>query len=132
MVQPPEAQHPDPSGRRHIRTAGQARDVTRGFLSSVGPSDSAEAEAVVLVVSELVTKAERHAGGVTGFRLDAAAGSVTVTVSDASTTPPRLRRTDAFEPGGFGWPLVQELARRVSVNIHPHGKSVRAVLPLAH
>lgn len=91
-----------------------------------------EKRTVVLVVSELVTNAKRHAGGVTGFRLDAAPGSVTVTVTDASTTPPRLRRTDAFEPGGFGWPLVQELATEVSVYIHPDGKSVRAVLPLAH
>ncbi|BBC95434.1 ATP-binding protein [Streptomyces rochei] len=87
---------------------------------------------MLLVVSELVTNAERHAGGVKGFRLAAGPGSVVVTVSDASTDPPRLSRTNAFQPGGFGWYLVQELATDITVEVHSQGKSVRAVLPVAH
>ncbi|WP_330338463.1 ATP-binding protein [Streptomyces sp. NBC_00557] len=132
MAQPPEEDKDPATAETYIRTAAQARDVTRTFLASVGPSNDAEAEAVLLVVSELVTNAERHAGGVTGFRLSAGPGSVTVTVSDASTDPPRLQRTNAFEPGGFGWYLVQELAVDVTIEAHPYGKSVQAVLPVAH
>ncbi|WP_261951396.1 ATP-binding protein [Streptomyces nigrescens] len=137
MAQPPEEdEHSSPTHQGYIRTAAQARDVTRGFLASLGASNRTEAEAVLLVVSELVTNAERHARGVTGFRLEAGPGSIMVTVSDASTDPPRLRHTNAFEPGGFGWYLVQDLAADVTVEIQPHGKSVRALLrallPLAH
>ncbi|GHK02578.1 hypothetical protein SY2F82_43750 [Streptomyces sp. Y2F8-2] len=132
MVHSSEEDNDHGTSEAYIRTAAQARDITRSFLESVGPSNGAEAEAVLLVVSELVTNAERHAGGVKGFRLAAGPGSVVVTVSDASTDPPRLSRTNAFQPGGFGWYLVQELATDITVEVHSQGKSVRAVLPVAH
>lgn len=61
MAQPPEEDKDPATAETYIRTAAQARDVTRTFLASVGPSNDAEAEAVLLVVSELVTNAERHA-----------------------------------------------------------------------
>ncbi len=70
---------------------GQARDAARRFLAGLGPVERAQAEAVLLVVSELVTNAVRHAGGVTGFRLDAGSGRVGVTVCDESPVPPRPR-----------------------------------------
>ncbi|MER6027144.1 ATP-binding protein [Streptomyces sp. NPDC001851] len=114
------------------RTAEHARDITRTFLSVVEPKDSAEAEAVLITVSELVTNAIRHAGGVTGFGLRADAGAVTVSVHDASPALPRRRNTPLWEPGGFGWPMVLELAEEVRVRQHASGKTVKAVLSLAH
>ncbi|PPS72614.1 MULTISPECIES: hypothetical protein [Streptomyces] len=56
------------------QTAEHAREMTRGFLSAVAPKDPAEAEAVLIVVSELVTNTLVHAGGVTGFQLRAGPG----------------------------------------------------------
>ncbi|WP_217240020.1 hypothetical protein [Streptomyces sp. AC555_RSS877] len=40
-----------------LRTANQARDVTRGFLSVAAPHGGSGADAVLLVVSELFTRA---------------------------------------------------------------------------
>ncbi|MFF7946352.1 hypothetical protein [Streptomyces griseorubiginosus] len=75
--------------------AARARDVACGFLRVLAPDGGPEAEAVLLVVSELVTNAVWHAGG-------------------------------------FGWPMVQELALNVQVSIGPSGKTVSAVLPLPY
>ncbi|MGP4044646.1 ATP-binding protein [Streptomyces sp. 2A115] len=112
--------------------AERARDVTRGYLSAVAARVGAETDAVLLVVSELVTNAVRHAGGVTRFHLAAGPGTVTVSVEDASSTTPQPRRTDPLKPGGFGWHLVRELAADVQVSTWPGGKTVSAVLPLSH
>ncbi|MFE9650301.1 ATP-binding protein [Streptomyces sp. NPDC006365] len=114
------------------QSAERARNVTRGFLSAVAARAGAETDAVLLVVSELVTNAVRHAGGVTGFRLVTGPGTVTVSVEDASATAPRPQRSEAGEPGGFGWHLVQELSADVRVSIGSRGKTVSALLPLSH
>ncbi|MFF8925914.1 ATP-binding protein [Streptomyces longwoodensis] len=91
----------DPLSGDSPQPADQARDVARGFLSVLAPSGGDEADAVLLVVTELISNAVRHAGGVTGFGLRAGPGTVTVTVHDASRQPPRLQLTDPREPGGF-------------------------------
>lgn len=114
-----------------VRTPEWARDVTRRFLSVVAPGGGSKADAVVLVVSELVANAVRHAGGVRGFRLEESLGIVTVAVQDASTTLPRPRPMDAGDPGGFGWHLVQELSVHVQVRVHSAGKTVAAAVPLS-
>ncbi|MFB7511319.1 ATP-binding protein [Streptomyces broussonetiae] len=113
------------------RLAEDARGITRTFLSVLEPDDSSQADAVLLTVSELVTNAIRHAGGVTGFGLQADEETVTVRVADASPTPPYQRDTPLGEPGGFGWPLVLELAEEVRVSTHRSGKTIEAVLALA-
>ncbi|WP_406121463.1 ATP-binding protein [Streptomyces canus] len=114
------------------QTAERARDVTRGFLTAVAAPAGDGTDAVLLVVSELVTNAVRHAGGVTRFRLVAGPGTVTVTVEDASSTAPTLRRSCVGEPGGFGWQLVRELSEDVEVSTRPGGKTVSALLALSH
>lgn len=111
-------------------TAERARQVTRDFLSGIAPEDSAEADAALIVVSELVTNALQHADGVTGFRLCTAAQTLTVCVDDASRDLPHTRHSQPSEPGGFGWPLVQRLSKTVHVAARAEGKTVQAVLPL--
>ncbi|MET7931272.1 ATP-binding protein [Streptomyces sp. NPDC005349] len=112
--------------------AVRARVVTRVFLRALAPDgDGAEVESVLLVVSELVTNAVRHAGGMTGFGLRAGQGTVTVSVEDASRVPPQPQPADPTRPGGFGWPLVQSLAIDVQVSGRRGGKSVSAVLPFS-
>ncbi|MET9813692.1 ATP-binding protein [Streptomyces sp. NPDC006355] len=112
-----------------LRTAEQTRDVARGFLYVAAPGGRGEVDAVLLVVSELFTNAQQHAGGVTGFRMEAGPGTVTVAVDDASTVPPRALSLDVTRPGGFGWHLVQDLSVEVRVDVHAAGKTVTAVVP---
>ncbi|GGT08178.1 ATP-binding protein [Streptomyces kurssanovii] len=112
------------------QTAERARDATRRFLASVAPASMPEADAVLLVVSELVTNALRHAGEVTRFRLEARPGTVTVSVDDPSRAAPCALPRDVERPGGFGWHLVRSLSAEVQVRIRPGGKTVSAVLPL--
>lgn len=127
MVYSPQ-EDPDALDEGLVRTAEQARDITRGFLSVAAPKAGSGVEAVLLVVSELFANAVKHAGGVTGFRLEVRPGAVTVAVDDASTLVPRLRPLDPRTPGGFGWHLVRELSADVWVKVHAAGKTVTATV----
>ncbi|MEV4334319.1 ATP-binding protein [Streptomyces sp. NPDC049597] len=129
MVHPPEKEHGPLADDKSLRTADQARDVARRFLSVAAPEGGSARDAVLLMVSELFTNAVRHAGGVSGFRLEAGPGTATVVVQDASTVPPRRLPWDATRPGGFGWHLVQELSSQVRVDVHAAGKTITAVVP---
>ncbi|MGW7050658.1 ATP-binding protein [Streptomyces sp. NPDC054887] len=114
-------------------TAAEARDTARAFLSDLAPAPTEEAaENVVLVVSELVTNALRHAGGITGLRLTANRHTVEITVQDPSPSRPRPRHPDitGYE-GGYGLTLVNFLARFVTVTPAPGGgKKICAALAL--
>ncbi|MFK8850628.1 ATP-binding protein [Streptomyces sp. Ac-502] len=111
--------------------AAVARDVAGDFLKSLGPPPDRDAsDAVVLIVSELVTNAVRHTLTRT-CTLSLAAGphTVTVAVADASPRPPCERNPDVRgEGGGFGWPMVRRLAASTSVETFPQGKTVSAVV----
>ncbi|MDT0442224.1 ATP-binding protein [Streptomyces johnsoniae] len=114
------------------QTSGHARDLTRAYLA--GPAVDARAvdlDAVLLVVSELVTNAIRHAGGVTGFCLEAGPRGVAVFVSDASSLRPVSGEHVPGRAGGFGWRLVRQLGSAVTVSVGPGaGKTVRVHVPV--
>ncbi|MFD3531356.1 ATP-binding protein [Streptomyces sp. NPDC058664] len=110
----------------------QARETARTFMSTLHPTMDAQAVATVeLVVSELVTNAVRHARGAAGsLRLQVRTDSITVDVTDSDPRPPQERTPDfTGGTGGFGWPMVRDLATAVTVTTKPSGKTVRAVLP---
>ncbi|MFI8966009.1 ATP-binding protein [Streptomyces sp. NPDC053493] len=117
-----------------VRTSAQARTAVRRALAGYRPAWPAQVDDLLLVASELVTNAERHAGGVTGFAVRVGRGSVTVSVDDASRrTPHRTRHGEPGQelvPGGYGWPIVLHLCRTVTVDLRPDGKTVHAVVPL--
>ncbi|MER5777692.1 ATP-binding protein [Streptomyces sp. NPDC002039] len=106
-----------------------ARLIARDVLSAhhVG---TALVDDVLLVVSELVSNAVRHAGGVTDFRVRCLPGSVAVEVSDGSTARPSLPGTPVDVPGGFGWLLVNRIADRTEIRPDHGGKTITAFLPL--
>ncbi|MEV6042004.1 MULTISPECIES: ATP-binding protein [Streptomyces] len=135
MARPPASTGASPSAA-HVSTgpatAAQARDEARAFLSALAPRPSREsAENVLLVVSELVTNALRHAGGVTALLFAADPGLLHITVRDPSPQPPRERTPDMRgREGGFGWVLVRDLARSVAVTpCGEGGKNICVALP---
>ncbi|MER5439211.1 ATP-binding protein [Streptomyces sp. NPDC002790] len=112
-------------------TATQARHDMRRFSAELSPAPTPESiDNAVLVVSELVSNALRHAGGLTALRLAADRTTLEITVRDPSHATPRERPADLNGAGGgLGWPLVRFLARTVTVNpSRQGGKDVRAVL----
>ncbi|WP_189097918.1 ATP-binding protein [Streptomyces kronopolitis] len=79
-----------------------ARALTRRFLEQTHPGHPDEQEAAVLVVSELVTNAIRHAHGSGTLTLVAHTGGLDVTVTDPSAQLPHARTPDT-ENGTGGW-----------------------------
>ncbi|MFE4912215.1 ATP-binding protein [Streptomyces sp. NPDC056652] len=114
------------------RSAAGARESARDFLGGlVHPVTDEAADTVVLVVSELVTNALRHGGGTFTLDLTAHPDGIEVSVHDASLRVPRMRTPDLNDgTGGFGWPMVNRLARTTAVTPGPSaGKTVSALLP---
>ncbi|WP_327233266.1 ATP-binding protein [Streptomyces sp. NBC_01317] len=106
--------------------AAEARALARSFLDGHAAPEHTLAD-VLLVVSELVTNAVRHAGGVTAFRVAARPGAVEIVVQDASPVPPVTKEhRGQWLPGGYGWPLVNRLAEVTVVSLGDAGKIVRA------
>jgi anti-sigma regulatory factor (Ser/Thr protein kinase) len=111
--------------------AAEAREVTYGFLAGLSPAPSARtSQNLVLLVSELVTNALRHAGEVTSLQLCADRRSLHIAVHDPNPAPPRDRTPDLTgRTGGFGWPMIRRLAEKVAVRPRPGGgKTILAVL----
>ncbi|MFC5724779.1 ATP-binding protein [Streptomyces gamaensis] len=104
--------------------AARARRATAEFLARHCPW--ADLDAVVLVVSELVTNAVRHTGGWWRLCVRAARGRLVVEIADASPRPPAPREPDLTGGGGLGWHMVERLAGRLEVDRRPGGKTVRA------
>lgn len=117
---------------RSATAVADARETTRAFLATLRrPAVGSEvADTVVLVVSELVTNALRHGGGAYTLRLTTHPDTIEVTVDDPSTQAPRMRTPDLNGgTGGFGWPMVNRLARATAVTLRPSGgKTVSALL----
>ena len=91
----------DATTARSATTVADARENTRAFLQGLRPPAGQEAaDAVVLVVSELVTNALRHGGGT--YTLTAHPSLIEVTVEDPSPRPPRLRNGDCPLGGNVG------------------------------
>ncbi|MEV6081318.1 ATP-binding protein [Streptomyces sp. NPDC052069] len=118
---------------RSATSVADARENTRNFLDSLRqPPIAAEAaDTVVLVVSELVTNALRHGGGTCTLNLTTHPDSIEVAVHDSSPQTPRMRTPDLTgSTGGFGWPMVNHLARTTAITHQAAGgKTVTAFLP---
>ncbi|WP_405452591.1 ATP-binding protein [Streptomyces erythrochromogenes] len=105
-------------------TALARRAVVR-FLRTRCPW--ADANDVLLVVSELLGNAVRHTEGGWLLRMTCRQESLVAEVYDSSNTRPVPRCGDPENGGGFGWGIVEELTSSVTVRSHTVGKSVQAV-----
>ncbi|AVZ71907.1 hypothetical protein SLUN_06600 [Streptomyces lunaelactis] len=106
------------------RDIAGARRATAEFL--LQHCDWADLDAVLLVVSELVTNAVRHTAGWWRLHLTAGQDTLVVEMDDSSPLPPVPREPDFTGGGGFGWHMVLQLAGRVEVCPLPDGKRVQA------
>ncbi|MEW2418810.1 ATP-binding protein [Streptomyces sp. NPDC046866] len=123
-------QGPEPASRApSMLSAAAARELTRDFLTAHGTPPHTELGSLLLVVTELVTNAQRHAGGVTNFHLAASGDGITVTVGDRDPRAPVDASSPAWQPGGFGWPVILKLASQVEVTAAPPGKQITATVP---
>ncbi|MEU6080150.1 ATP-binding protein [Streptomyces sp. NPDC047108] len=104
----------------------RAREVTAAYVARSCPW--ADADDVVLVVSELVTNAVRHTTGWWRLQIRQLRGrgrQLVVDVDDASGERPTVRTPDVTGGGGHGWHIVSRLATGVEVVPRPYGKTVR-------
>ncbi|MFD7388268.1 ATP-binding protein [Streptomyces sp. NPDC059852] len=85
---------------------------------------------VLLVVSELITNADRHSNGPYILDLEGTDDSVSICVYDSSSALPRRFPKDPERIGRHGLEIVHALAAEVVVERVPVGKRVRAVLCL--
>ncbi|NEC63493.1 ATP-binding protein [Streptomyces sp. SID9727] len=107
--------------------AADARAAAKAFLATLHPRPAATTiQDLLLLVSELVTNALRHAGAVTALAFGADADTLYVQVADPSSDRPRQRTPDLRGgTGGFGWPLVLKLAKKADIRPHaPSGKVI--------
>ncbi|WP_428933875.1 ATP-binding protein [Streptomyces sp. ACT015] len=141
-VRPAALSGPPPGGataNTGVATAATARAHARAVVREEWntPSRTARDEDVIdllLVVSELVTNAIRHGGGLAGFEVEVADAGVRLLVHDHSEAAPRSS-AGAAPPGhrvsGYGWPLVLRLAVEVAVERRPGGgKTIDVLVPL--
>ena len=90
-------------------------------------------ETAVLLVSELVTNAVRHAkdAGTVTLELASEGTWLRIEVQDADSRWPQPRTPDGCDESGFGFVLVDALASKWGVRQTPAGKAVWAELQTA-
>jgi anti-sigma regulatory factor (Ser/Thr protein kinase) len=111
------------------QAAGRARQVTREVLAGWQRADLEET--AVLIVSELVTNAVRHAstaGSLVALRLEIAGMSVRIEVHDTDPRWPQPSIPAGLDESGFGFVLVNALASKWGVSDTATGKAVWAEL----
>ncbi|MFD3497501.1 ATP-binding protein [Streptomyces sp. NPDC058676] len=113
----------------------EARSFAAAFLEQLRTEWCAEVadraeEAVLLVVSELVTNADRHSNGPYILELEGTDAEVAVIVYDSSAALPRRFPKDPERIGCHGLEIVHVLATGLAVERVPVGKRVRAVVDI--
>ncbi|WP_327179578.1 ATP-binding protein [Streptomyces sp. NBC_01335] len=116
---------PLPSGPE---APSHARRATVAFLHRTRPALAPERhDDVLLIVSELVTNAVRHASGPSALILTTTAGTLDIAVTDCSCVVPAARVPDLTDgTGGMGLHIAEDLGARVFTEPLPDGKCVHA------
>ncbi|GAA1435471.1 ATP-binding protein [Streptomyces thermospinosisporus] len=119
------------ASRAHAETTVRAHRTSQGRTPH--PGDMID---LSLVVSELVTNAIRHGGGLAGFDVMTTADGVRIAVHDHSDVIPQAALGGADLPpmhqgNGYGWPLVTRLTSRIDARRRPAGgKTIAVLLPM--
>ncbi|MEV7297404.1 ATP-binding protein [Streptomyces microflavus] len=109
---------------------GEARDFAGEFLDRAAvrgvPVAGIKRQDALLVVSELVTNAVRHAPGPCTLALDLQDGVLEIAVSDASGGSPQPQPFEPQRVGQHGLEIVQALCTRIGTETTAFGKTIRA------
>lgn len=85
---------------------------------------------MLLVASEMVTNAVRHAGGAWTMHVTVRPSELVIEVTDGSPVLPASREPDLTGVGGgMGMHIIAELASRLETELLPagRGKTIRAI-----
>jgi serine/threonine-protein kinase RsbW len=107
------------------QAVGLARQATHDALAAWRMAGLEET--AVLLVSELVTNAVRHArtgGSALVLRLETGGTWLRIEVHDADPRWPQPRTPDKFDGSGFGFVLIEALADKWGVREATIGKAV--------
>lgn len=107
----------------------KARERVAAACHAWGVADD-DLPMVLLVTSELVTNAVRHACTDLSVEVTNSRAGVRVSVGDHSTALPIAPEPDPTRPGGLGLVLVDRLSDDWGVNPGDDGKYVWAVVPV--
>lgn len=102
-------------------SAATARAQAGSFLSGLSepPLTSARISDALILISELVTNATRHAPGPCVLNMVYDGTTVFIAVSDSSPELPRPRPADLHTgTGGFGWNLLTHLTENIHITRH--------------
>lgn len=106
------------------RSAGDARRFVQRWLGECGIDGHVDGDAVVLMVSELVTNAGLHAGTGARVRVVDHGDCLRVEVTDESSVPVELRPFETGAETGRGLRIVEALSARWGVDAARTGKTV--------
>ncbi|MGW5330890.1 ATP-binding protein [Streptomyces sp. NPDC004014] len=114
----------------------EARRLARSFLTDVQkvhgvPVSDRVMGGVQLVVSELVTNAQKYAPGPCLLTLEIREGAVEVTVWDSEPGLPIARAADPGRVGQHGLEIVMAVCRSFEMHREPVGKRILAAIALA-
>lgn len=113
---------------------GHAESVVRAQWEALGGrARDEDLIDLLLVVSELVTNAIRHGGGLAGFEVRPVDDGVWIAVRDHSSAVPRAAHAfpTRHRGSGYGWPLVARLAREIAVEPRTGGgKTISVLVPV--
>lgn len=101
-----------------------ARHLLASHLKAWGCID---ADAVLLVFSELVTNALLHGGSASRIAVTHRSNVTSLAIEDRNRQPPEVQ-PEGSEVGGYGLRIVEELASRWGWNPTDTGKQVWAVI----
>ncbi|MEU5208997.1 ATP-binding protein [Streptomyces sp. NPDC020742] len=113
-------------------TAAEARNRVHDLLQAhPQPLDEVFLIDALLITSELVTNARRHAGGVTAFAARITDDRLEILVEDAVPQHPvAVPHNGPGEVGGYGWPMVCQLATSVDITPTDAGKAIAVAVHL--
>jgi anti-sigma regulatory factor (Ser/Thr protein kinase) len=116
--------------------ASEARHAARDFLSDVRavhgvPVSDRTVGMVQLVVSELVTNAQKYAPGPCLLDLEINDGAVEISVWDTDPTLPVAQAADPDRVGQHGLEIVIGACHSFEMRREPVGKRIRAAVVLA-
>ncbi|MEU4656486.1 ATP-binding protein [Streptomyces sp. NPDC023723] len=111
----------------------RARELARAFLLRLENDHGFRvpdraAQAVQLVVSELLTNACKHTSGPALVDLELVGGQVEVTVRDSDPGLPVARTSDPGRVGQHGLEIVLAVSQSFEVDREPVGKRTRAAV----